>query len=142
LCKLLPLEYAYFHVNTHCTKSKGVQAHYAQFKPHRGIHLRQYREPVINGAMAVLVQAKQAETEKRVSDLAAQLEALQHENEALHQQNLTLQSALVVRASAPAPAPTSAPDSPASTSGQVRGVARLTGCPGVHTCLLGCSCLW
>jgi Tfp pilus assembly protein FimV len=94
----------------------------------------------------MVVQAKQAETEKRVSDLAAQLEALQHENEALHQQNLTLQSALVVRASAPAPAPApapaSAPDSPASTSGQVRGVARLTSCLGMHTFLLGCSCSW
>jgi len=94
--------------------------------------------------VVVLAQAKQGETEKRVSDLAAQLEALQHENEALHQQNLPLQAALVVRAAAPAPAPTpapaSAPDSPASTSGQVRGVASLTWCLEVYTCLPDRSC--
>ena len=67
-------------------------------------------------------QAKQAETEKRVTDLAAQLEALQHENETLHRQNLTLQSALVVRSSASVlqTAPRPASDPTVSTSGQAR----------------------
>ena len=55
-------------------------------------------------------------------DLAAQLEALQHENETLHRQNLTLQSALVVRSSESVlqTAPRSAPDPTVSTSGQAR----------------------
>ena len=55
-------------------------------------------------------------------DLAAQLEALQHENEMLHRQNLTLQSALVVRSSESVlqPAPRPATDSTVSTSGQAR----------------------
>ena len=71
-------------------------------------------------------QAKQAETEKRVSDLASQLEALQHENETLHRQNLTLQSALVVRSSESVlqMVPRPATDPTVSTSGQARSSAR------------------
>lgn len=55
-------------------------------------------------------------------DLATQLEALQHENETLHRQNLTLQSALVVRSSESVlqAAPRPASDPTVSTSGQAR----------------------
>lgn len=67
------------------------------------------------------LQAKQAETETRVAELAAQLEQLQQENQSLYRRNLTLQSALVVRSAEPAlpTAPRGSVESAVSTSGQV-----------------------
>ena len=76
-------------------------------------------------------------------DLAAQLEALQHENETLHRQNLTLQSALVVRSSESVlqTAPRPASDPTVSTRGQARPFSTWGTClPSVQpACGLFCT---
>ncbi|KAK9842545.1 hypothetical protein WJX81_005329 [Elliptochloris bilobata] len=84
------------------------------------LHLAREKNKEAQKAFRRRQKAKQAEIEKRMVDLAAQLEALQHENKTLHRQNQTLQSALVVRSSEGVlqAAPRPAKDASVSPSGQ------------------------